>query len=91
MDSIGMVLDSYVGPVHPDVIVGMPWVTLCKVRMRSQPGAIDICAWRADELVHLLVPPLAVISSKVRAVESAPQDNDGDDSNAAQDRCFELQ
>ena len=67
------VWDFYVGPVHHDVILGMPWVTQWKARMRPLQAAIEVCAPGDEERVHLSVLPTTLTSSNVSGVEPVPQ------------------
>lgn len=73
-----MVRDFYVGPVHHAVILGMPWVTQWKARMRPQEGAVEVCVPGDNERVHLSVSSVALTCSMVRGLESAPQRSEGD-------------
>ena len=76
MGTIDTVWDFYVGPVHHDVILGMPWVTQWKARMRPLQAAIEGCAPGDEERVHLSVPPTTLTSSNVSWVEPLPQRNE---------------
>ena len=75
---VNMVRYLYVGPVHHDIILGMSWMTQCKVRIRSQHEVIEVCTQRSDERVHLPMPLPAATLSYVRGVKSASQDKKGD-------------
>ena len=72
-----MIRDFYVGPVHHDMILGMPWVTEWNARMGPHQGAIAISAPGNAERVHLSALPTKLTSSTVSGVESAPQRNEG--------------
>ena len=48
MVTIDRVWDFYVGPVHHDVILGVPCVTQWKARLRPLQAAIEVCAPRAE-------------------------------------------
>ena len=74
---LSMVRDFYVGPVHHDMILGMPWVTEWNARMGPQQGAIAVSAPGNTERVHLSVFPTKLTSSTVSGVESAPRWNEG--------------
>ena len=69
-----MIRDLYLRLAHRDMILGMPWATQCKVSLRPQQGATEVCSPGADDRLHLSVLPTAPTSSKVRGVESASQD-----------------
>ena len=73
---LGMVRDFYVGPVHHDMILGMPWVTEWNARMGPRQGVIDVKAPGNCERVHLSVFPTNLTSSMVSGVESAPRRNE---------------
>lgn len=73
---LSMVRDFYVGPVHHDMILGMPWVTEWSARMGPRQGVIDVKAPGNNERVHLSVFPIKLTSSMVSGVESAPQWNE---------------
>ncbi|CDJ28248.1 uncharacterized protein EMH_0039200 [Eimeria mitis] len=62
---IPMSRDFYVGPVHHDIILGMPWVTQWKAQMSSSDGAIEVIPPGSDERVHLSALPTAFASSMV--------------------------
>ena len=71
---IPMTRDFYVGPVHHDIILGMPWVTQWKAQMRSSDGAIEVIPPGSDERVHLSALPTAFASSMVRGVETVSEE-----------------
>ena len=52
--------------------------TMWKVYMRPQQEAFEVCAPGANERVHLSVLLTALAPSKVKGVEPASQDKDGD-------------
>ena len=67
---------TYIGPVHHDVILGMPWVAQWKARMRPLQAAIEVCAPGAEERVRISVLPTTLTSSNVSGVEPVPQRNE---------------
>ena len=68
-----MVRDFYVGPVHHDMILGMPWATEWNARVGPQQGAIAVNAPGNTGRVHLSVFPTKITSPRVSGVEFAPQ------------------
>ncbi|CDJ28180.1 uncharacterized protein EMH_0099790 [Eimeria mitis] len=64
---IPMTRDVYVGPVHHDLILGMPWVTQWKAQMRPSGGAVEVIPPGSDERVHLSALPTAFASGSDKA------------------------
>ncbi|CDJ34054.1 uncharacterized protein EMH_0087490 [Eimeria mitis] len=78
---IPMTRDFYVGPVHHDIILGMPWVTQWKAQMRSSDCAIEVIPPGSDERVHLSALPTAFASSMVRGVETVSEEKGSDEAS----------
>ena len=76
MGTIDTVWDFYVGPVHHDVILGMPWVTQWKACMRPLQATIEVCAPGDEERVPLPALPTTRTSSNVSGVEPVHQRNE---------------
>ena len=73
-----MVRDFYVGPVHYDMILGMPWVTHWKAQPLADAIVIEVCVPGKREKAHLSVSTEAPTSSMVSGIKSVPQRNEGE-------------
>ena len=76
MGTIDTVWNFYVGPVHHDIILGTPWMTQWKARMRPLQAGVEVCMPGDEERVHLSVLPTMFTSSTVSGVEPVPQRNE---------------
>ena len=72
---IYMTRDFYVGPVHHDIILGMPWMTQWEARPQPKCGRIEVSAPGKNEKIHLSISPIEYTSSMVSGVQSVPFDN----------------
>ena len=75
---VRMVRSFHVGPVHHNMSLGMPWVIRWKMSMRPRQRPIEVCALGASERTNPSVLPIALKSCRVRRVESASRDNEGE-------------
>ena len=75
---INMVRDFYVGPVHYDMILGMPWVTHWKAQPLADANVIEVCGPGKREKAHLSVSTEAPTSSMVSGIKSVSQRNEGE-------------
>ena len=75
---ISMVRDFYVGPVHYDMILGMPWVTHWEARPLADSSVIEVCVPEKREKAHLSVSTRAPTSSMVSGIKSVPQQSEGE-------------
>ncbi|CDJ28545.1 uncharacterized protein EMH_0041750 [Eimeria mitis] len=68
-----MPTDFCVGPVHHNIILGMPWVTQWNAQMRSPDDAMWVFPPGSSESVHLSELSTASASSMVREAETVSQ------------------
>ena len=69
---ICMIRDFYVGPVHHDIILGMPWMTQWEARPRQENGQIEVSVPGKGKRIQLLTSPVARTPSMVSGVQSVP-------------------
>ena len=55
-----MVWNSYIGPVHHDVISAMPWLIQWNMYIQPQQGAVEVSAPGAEEKVQGFMLPIAL-------------------------------
>lgn len=70
-EKYAMKQDFYVGPIHHDAILGMPWIRAWKARVDTSLGVVKATVPQEGRRVHLLAPPHKRHDVPVSGVETA--------------------